>query len=70
MHALIERQVGQMTLLAVGLLDVSRITCGRPRLKRERVDLCEVVRAAIETLESGFIQRQQRIAVAWPDVPV
>jgi signal transduction histidine kinase len=70
MHALIERQVGQMTLLAVGLLDVSRITCGRPRLKRERVDLCEVVRAAIETLGSGFIQRQQRIAVTWPDVPV
>jgi two-component system, sensor histidine kinase len=70
MHALIERQVCQMTLLAVGLLDVSRITCGRLRLKLERVDLCVVVRNAIETLESDFNQRQQRVAVTWPDVPL
>jgi signal transduction histidine kinase len=70
MHALIERQVRQMTLLAVGLLDVSRITSGRLRLKRERVDLCVVVRNAIETVESDLNQRQQRVAVAWPDAPV
>lgn len=70
MHALIERQVCQMTLLAAGLLDVSRITCGRLRLKRERVDLCVVVRDAIETLESDFNQRNHRVAATWPDAPV
>ena len=70
MHALIERQVCQMTLLAVGLLDVSRITCGRLRLKRERVDLCVVVRDAIETLEADLNQRNHRIAATWPDAPV
>jgi signal transduction histidine kinase len=70
MHALIERQVCQMTQLAAGLLDVTRITCGRLRLKRERVDLCVVVRAAIETLESEFSQRDHRIAATWPDAPI
>jgi len=70
MHALIERQVCQMTQLAAGLLDVTRITCGRLRLKRERVDLCVVVRAAIETLESDFDQRDHRVAATWPDAPV
>jgi signal transduction histidine kinase len=70
MHALIERQVCQMTLLASGLLDVSRISCGRLRLKCERVDLCVVVRHAIETLESDFNERKHRVAATWPDAPV
>ena len=70
MHALIERQLGQMKLLADGLLDVSRITCGKLRLQRERVDLCLIVRNAIETLESDFNQRDHRLAATWPDVPV
>jgi signal transduction histidine kinase len=70
MHALIERQVCQMTLLAVGLLDVSRITCGQLRLKRERVDLCVVLRDAIETLDAELNQRNHRVAATWPDAPV
>jgi two-component system, sensor histidine kinase len=70
MHALIERQVCQMTQLATGLLDVSRITCGRLRLRRERVDLCAVVRDAIQTLESDLDQRNHRVAATWPDAPI
>jgi two-component system CheB/CheR fusion protein len=70
MHALIDRQVCQMSLLAAGLLDVARITCGRVRLKRERVDLRVVVRDAIETLQSDFNQRNHRVASTWPDDPV
>jgi len=70
MHALIERQVCQMTLLAADLMDVSRITCGRLRLTRERVDLCVVVRDAIETLESDFNRRNHQVTVTWPDAPV
>jgi signal transduction histidine kinase len=70
MHALIERQVCQMSLFAAGLLDVSRITCGRVRLRRERVDLRVVVRDAIETLQSDFDQRNHRVAATWPGAPV
>ena len=70
MHALIERQARHMTLLADGLLDVSRITSGHLRLQRERVDLCVVVRNAIETLEADFSHRNHRLAATWPDAPV
>jgi signal transduction histidine kinase len=51
-------------------LDVSRITCGRVRLKRERVDLRVVVRDAIETLQSDINQRNHRVVATWPDAPV
>jgi signal transduction histidine kinase len=70
MHALIDRQLRHMRLLAEGLLDVSRITCSQLRLQRERIDLCVVVRNAIETLESDFSQRNHGLAVTWPDAPV
>lgn len=69
-HALIDRQLGNMSLLAESLLDVSQITRGEVRLKRERVDLCEVVRAAVETLQSNFDQRSHRIAMTLPGSPV
>jgi signal transduction histidine kinase len=49
---------------------VSRITCGRLRLRRERVDLCAVVRDAIQTLESDLDQRNHRVAATWPDAPI
>jgi K+-sensing histidine kinase KdpD len=62
MLALIERQVCQLTQLAAGLSNVTRISCGRLRLKRERVDLRVVVRAATETLESECYQRDHRVA--------
>jgi len=70
MHALIDRQLRHMRLLAEDLLEVSRITCGQLRLQRERIDLCAVVRNAIETLESDFCRRGHRLAATWPDVPV
>jgi signal transduction histidine kinase len=69
-HALIDRQLGNMSLLAESLLDVSQITRGEVRLKRERVDLCEVVRAAVETLQSNFDQRSHRLAMTLPKSPL
>ena len=50
-HALqiIERQVVQMARLVDDLLDVSRIVAGRLEMRRERVDLAEVVRQAVES---------------------
>ncbi len=68
--AMIERQVRRMTQLLDDLLDVARITQGRLRLQRERIDLRDVVRNAIETLESDIRQRNHRLATALPDAPV
>ena len=69
-HALIDRQLGNMRQLAEGLLDVSQTTRGHVHLKCERLDLCEIVRAAVETLQSNFDQRSHRIAMTLPGSPV
>jgi signal transduction histidine kinase len=69
-QALIERQVRRMTRLADDLLDVSRISHGRLRLRRERIDLRLVLSNAIETLQSDIKERNHRLAVELPDAPV
>jgi two-component system CheB/CheR fusion protein len=48
-RAIMGRQVDQMVRLVDDLLDVSRITHGSLELRRERVDLDRVLRAALET---------------------
>jgi signal transduction histidine kinase len=70
MQAMIGRQVGRMTQLVEDLLDVSRITHGRLRLQRERIDLREVVSNAIQTLESDIGQRNHRLTLSLPDAPI
>jgi PAS domain S-box-containing protein len=45
----IDRQVRQMSRLVDDLLDVSRIARGKITLKRERVDLSDAIRLALET---------------------
>jgi signal transduction histidine kinase len=69
-EAMIERQVRRMTRLVDDLLDVSRITHGYLHLKRERIDLRDVLNKAIQTLESDIKQRNHRLAIALPDAPV
>ena len=69
-QALIGRQVRRMTQLVDDLLDVSRISHGRLRLRRERIDLRVVVSNAIETLESDINERHHRLSTALPDAPV
>jgi signal transduction histidine kinase len=70
MQAVIERQLHRMTHLVDELLDVSRITSGRLRLQPERLDLRDVVKHAIETLESDLLERQHRLSVELPATPV
>ena len=69
-QALVERQVRRMTQLVDDLLDVSRITHGRLRLQRERIDLRHIVSNAIETLESDIRERHHLLTTALPDAPV
>ena len=47
----VERQAKHMTRLLDDLLDVSRITRGRITLRRERLDLRDTARSAIEALQ-------------------
>jgi signal transduction histidine kinase len=70
MQALIERQLTRMTALIEELRDVSRIASGHLHLQRERVDLRDIVRSTVETLEWEIEERTHRLSVELPDVPV
>ncbi|MGZ3476203.1 MAG: hybrid sensor histidine kinase/response regulator [Polyangiales bacterium] len=50
----IERQIAQLTRLIDDLLDVTRITRGKIRLQRERVELTALARATVEDHRSIF----------------
>jgi two-component system, sensor histidine kinase len=67
---LMARQLGRLTRLVDGLLDVSRITNRRLRLKLVRMDLRAIVTGSIETLQSDFHVRDQRLSIEFPTTPV
>ncbi len=48
-RAMIDRQVKQLARLVDDLLDVARISQGKVNLRRERVELVEIIKAAVET---------------------
>jgi PAS domain S-box-containing protein len=68
--AVINRQVQQMARLVDDLLDVSRITRGRVRLRKAPVDLASVVAQAIETSRPLLDARKHQLTVSLPPKPV
>jgi signal transduction histidine kinase len=62
----IERQVEHLTALVDDLLDVSRITQGKIVLKRQRVEIAEVVAKAIEQASPLLELRGHHLGVAVP----
>jgi PAS domain S-box-containing protein len=68
--AMLQRQVGQLVRLVDDLVDVSRITRGRIELVREPVDLTAVVRQACEAVGPLMAEKEQRLEVSLPPVPV
>ena len=64
------RQVHQMTRLIDDLLDVSRIDRGQLLLKRERLDLEEVLRNAVETALPGLAAKSQHLVIEPTAAPV
>ncbi|HET6164101.1 MAG TPA: PAS domain S-box protein [Planctomycetota bacterium] len=66
----IDRQVRQMTRLVDDLLDVSRITRGRIELRRQPVDLAEVVASAVEASRPLIDKRRHELTVTIPAQPI
>ena len=66
----IDRQVQHMTRLIDDLLDVSRISRGKIKLQRERVDLAKVVHRAIEACRPLIEQHEHELSVLLPAEPV
>ena len=66
----IARQVAQLSHLVNDLLDVTRITRNKIRLNKERFDLNEVARRAIEDNRSLFDDAEVRLELAPAPQPV
>jgi PAS domain S-box-containing protein len=67
---ILERQVQQMTRLLDDLLDVTRITRGTIRFRRQRVDVSSAIQRAIEASGPLITRRKQRLRVGLPKTPV
>lgn len=65
-YDMIDRQVAHLTRLVDDLLDVSRITRGRLEIRRERADVAEIVRGAVETIGPSLRLKRQDLHVALP----
>ena len=66
----IERQVDQMVRLIDDLLDISRITADKLDLRRERVELREVLRQALATTQSLVEASEHELSLSLPDEPL
>jgi signal transduction histidine kinase/ActR/RegA family two-component response regulator len=66
----IERQVAHLSRMVDDLLDVSRISAGKIELRRERVDLREVVGRALELSEPALRARDALPELTLPERPV
>jgi len=67
---IIERQVAHLSRMVDDLLDVSRIASGKIELRRERVDLRDVVARALELTEPALQGRRRRPEVTGTPTPV
>ena len=66
----ISRQAQRMALLLDDLLDVSRITRGRLKLRHESVDLAAMVSSAVEVARPGIDAKEHTLEVHLPAQPV
>ena len=66
-RGVIARQAEQMVRLIDDLLDISRITRGKVKLRRERIDLKQVVNSALESCDPLIKQARHRLTVTLPD---
>jgi PAS domain S-box-containing protein len=69
-RSLMERQVTHMVRLIDDLMDVSRITRGKLELRRERVELAAVVRAAVDTSRPLIHSAGHELSVTLPARPI
>lgn len=64
---IIERQSGNLLRLVDELLDVSRFTRGKIELERQRVDIVEAVRSAIEISRPNIERGHHMLTTRFPD---
>jgi two-component system CheB/CheR fusion protein len=70
LHELMDRQVRHMTRLVDDLLDVSRIGRGAIGMRRESVDLVEVIAHVVEANRPFVDERRHRLTRSMPEGPL
>ena len=68
--SVIDRQVHQMARLIDDLVDIARVSSNRLELRKERVELAAVLRAAVETSAALLQTGGQHFALAVPAEPI
>ena len=66
LRAMMVRQTQRIGTLLDQLLDIARLTSGKVVLSKERIDLADVVRAAVETVAHLVEARKQELTVLLP----
>jgi signal transduction histidine kinase len=69
-RGVIERQAAQLTRLVDDLLDVSRITLGKIKLRPQPLDLAGVVARAVETSRPEIDAHRHDLIVTLPETPI
>lgn len=67
---ILERQTKQIVHLVDDLLDISRITQGKIKLKKERIDLKSALDLAVESSRSAIDETENELTVSVPEQPV
>ena len=67
---MMDRQLKHLVRLVDDLLDVSRISRGKIKLRRERLELAAVIDAALEMIESGLRRGDRQLTVSVPSEPL
>ena len=69
-RSMMERQLTQMVRLVDDLLDVSRISRGKLKLRKERVPLATVLNSAVETSRPLIEEMGHELTVTHPEQPL
>ena len=69
-RAIMERQLTHMVRLIDDLLDISRITLNKLELRREDVNLADVIESAVETARPAVDRAEHELEVILPETPV
>jgi PAS domain S-box-containing protein len=69
-HDVIDRQTAHLTRLIDDLLDVSRITRGKVQLRRQPLDLRDVIGRAVEGVRPFIDSKRHELTLALPDSPL
>ncbi len=67
LHEMIERQVTLLTRIVDDLLDVARVTQGRIELRREAIDLRELIARGVESTRTQYESRRQKLIADLPE---